>query len=249
MSGTPGVPDHRLDEMMQRMRELANENSKLRGTVEAIMAQRQQSAPVETQEESPFQPEVERALQLKMDREFNKRMQPLQEQTRQSFGALADQNDYLRFSLQYGADTYDKAKDKIERVREERSRNGQWVSREDAYRLIYFDEHGKKPAAAPASVPKADAVPAIDPYTGMYKEPLVSADPLAQQAAPVAPAPAAPSLQAQPQESQVPALPPQSVTPIMSQGQAATPVPRNLDVAMGAAELDSWATKYGDIPL
>lgn len=162
------VPDHRLDEMMQNFRRLEQDNQRLRGTVDALMA-RQPVQPT-PEPEGPFQPEVERALQARFEREMAKRFAPIEQQTKQAIGALADQNDHLKFSLRYGADVYEKFQDKIERVREERSRAGQWVSREDAYRLVYFDENGKKPAVNPATVPQAaPQAPALDPYTGLIR--------------------------------------------------------------------------------
>lgn len=240
------VPDHRLDEIMQEMRELRNQNQRLRGTVDAIMQRPTQQAAPEP-EESPFAPEVEAALSKRFEREMAKRFAPMEHQNRQAIGNLADQNDHLRFSLMYGTDTYSKYQDKIERIRAERAQQGQWVTREDAYKHVFFEENGRKPAANPASAPKAEA-PAIDPYTGMLKEPEATATPAPEPQ----PAPAAPVVQQQavPQEqTQLPALPPQTPPPVTAQPATQTSVPRNLSVEMDVAALSSWADKYGDIPL
>lgn len=246
------VPDHRLDEIMQKLRAFESENARLRGTVDALMTRQpaQQQAP--EPEESPFQPEVERALQVRFEREMAKRFAPIEQQTKQAIGALADQNDHLKFALRYGQDTWEKFQDKIERVREERSRAGQWVSREDAYRLVYFDEHGKKPAVTPQTAPAAATQsPALDPYTGFMREP-VTTDTQAQesqQAVPFQPAAQVPPVQA-PAQTPLPSLPPQTQAPVgQSTVQQQTQVPGKLDVAMGSPELDAWASKYGDIPL
>lgn len=242
------VPDHRLDEMMQNFRRLEQDNQRLRGTVDALMA-RQPVQPTPEPEESPFQPEVERALQARFEREMAKRFAPIEQQTKQAIGALADQNDHLKFSLRYGADVYEKFQDKIERVREERSRAGQWVSREDAYRLVYFDENGKKPAVNPATVPQAaPQAPALDPYTGLIRGTAMPETPAKEAAAPFQPA--QPPQVVAPEQTPLPALPPQSVAPpAASVTQNQTQVPSKLDVSMASPELDAWATKYGDIPL
>lgn len=245
------VPDHRFEELMQRVRQAEQENMRLRGTVDAMM-QRQPAQPQTPPEESPFAPEVDRALAARFDREIKQRLTPLEQQHRQAFGALADQNDHLRFSLQYGPETYEKYKDKIERVREERSRvNGQWVSREDAFRLAYYDENGKKPAPSPATIPSQAQAPQVDPYTGMYTQPVatdVQAPELAAPQAPPAQQPAQ-SVVAQPPAQPLPVLPAQTVNPAASQSVTSTAVPRSLDVGMGSPDLDAWANKYGDIPL
>lgn len=245
------VPDHRLDEVMQRLRAFESENMRLRGTVDALMQRPQAQASQPEPEESPFQPEVERALQVRFEREMAKRFAPIEQQTKQAIGALADQNDHLKFALRYGQDTWEKFQDKIERVREERSRAGQWVSREDAYRLVYFDEHGKKPAVTPQTAPAAAQTPALDPYTGLMRE-QAAEDTQAQNAPPAVPfQPAAqvPPVQA-PAQTPLPPLPPQSMAPMApSTAQTQTQVPGKLDVAMGSPELTAWADKYGDIPL
>ena len=248
-----GVPDHRFDELMQRVRASEEQNQRLRGTVEALMARQPQQAQPAQSEESPFQPEVERALQARFEREMAKRLQPLEQQHRNAFGAMADSNDHLRFALQYGQDTYEKNKEKIERIREERSRQGQWVSREDAYRHIFFDENGKKPAVSPAPAQRLPEAPSIDPYTGMLREAGVADATPAQQAAqpavnpPGTPAPVQVNLS--PELTQLPSLPPQTVTPVTSPQTQQTQVPRTLDVGMGSADLEAWANKYGDIPV
>ena len=245
------VPDHRLDEIMQKLRAFESENMRLRGTVDALMTRQQAPMQAPEPEESPFQPEVERALNQRFEREMAKRFAPIEQQTKQAIGALADQNDHLKFALRYGQDTWEKFQDKIERVREERSRAGQWVSREDAYRLVYFDEHGKKPAVTPQSVPAVPQAPAFDPYTGVMREPVAAATQAQDEstAAPLQPQAQAPSVQA-PAQTPLPPLPPQTQAPMQhSTPQTQTQVPSKLDVAMGSPELSAWADKYGDIPL
>ena len=245
------VPDHRLDEIMQKLRTFESENARLRGTVDALMQRPQQMQHEQAPEESPFQPEVERALQARFEREMSKRFAPIEQQTKQAIGALADQNDHLKFALKYGQDIYEKNQDKIERVREERSRTGQWVSREDAYRLVFFDENGKKPAVNPqAAQPAVPQAPAVDPYTGFMRESAVVDTPAMtnQQAAPL-------QLQVQQppavqhEQTALPMLPPQTVAPPAAQTQTQPQVPSKLDVDMTADQLSAWAGKYADIPL
>lgn len=244
------VPDHRIEEMMQNFRRMEQENMRLRGTVDALMAQRTQAP--EPQEDSPFQPEVERALQARFDREMAKRFQPIEQQTKAAIGALADQNDQLRFSLMYGQDTLTKYQDKIERIREERSRAGQWISREDAYKHIFFEEKGKQPAATPQAA-QAPAAPAIDPYTGMMREqaPVETQPPQApQQAVPFQPAaPVAPQVP-QVEQTSVPPLPPQTMSPVTPATQTQiTNVPAKLELEMDSKQYDAWADKFANIPL
>jgi len=246
------VPDHRLDEIMQKLRTFESENARLRGTVDALMQRPQQMQQEQAQEESPFQPEVERALQARFEREMAKRFAPIEQQTKQAIGALADQNDALKFSLRYGQDVYEKYQDKIERIREERSRTGQWVSREDAYRLVFFDENGKKPAVNPQTAqPAAPQAPAVDPYTGFMRESAAQETPEQQSQAAVPFQPQAQQPQvAAPAQTALPQLPPQTVTPpAAAQTQTQTQVPSKLDVDMSAEQLSAWAGKYADIPL
>lgn len=244
-----GVPDHRLEEVMNRLRTLEQENARLRGTIDATYSR---MAPAQPEpEDSPFQPEVERALQAKFDRELAKRFQPIEQQTKAAIGALADQNDALRFALTYGQDEYTKYQDKIERLREERSRMGQWVSREDAYRHIYFEENRKKPTANPQPAAVTQA-PTLDPYTGMVREQAAVDTP------PQSAQPAVPFQQAQPptppevkvEQTTLPPLPPQSTAPLApSTPQQQINIPSKLDIALDEKTLSSWADRYGDIPL
>lgn len=245
------VPDHRIDEMMQELRQLKEQNSRLRGTVDALV-QRPTHATPEPQEDSPFTPEVESALSKRFEREMAKRFAPMEQQNRQAIGNLADQNDHLRFALTYGQDTYGKYQDKIERIRAERAQQGQWVSREDAYKHVFFEENGRKPATNPAPAARTPEVPTIDPYTGMLKEPEATAT-LAPEAQP---AQAQPVQQVQPaqqvvkqEQTQLPALPMQTAPPVTAQPATQTSIPRNLTMEMDSSSLGAWADKFGDIPL
>lgn len=241
-----GVPDHRLEEVMNRLRTLEQENARLRGTLDATFTRIQPDQ--QEPEDSPFQPEVERALQQKFDRELKKRFQPIEQQTKAAIGALADQNDALRFALTYGQDEYLKYQDKIERLREERSRAGQWVSREDAYRHIYFEENRKKPTANPQ--PSAStAAPSIDPYTGLMRE-QAAVDTQPQQAPPQQQAAPQPPQEVKVEQTALPPLPPQAAAPIApSTPQQSINIPAKLDIALDDKTMSAWADRYGDIPL
>ena len=160
------VPDYRLQEMQEGMGRLEEENRRLRGMFDQVVARQNQPAP--QQEERLFEEPVDRALDKKMQKTLN----PIVEQFKAQLGMLHDQNDMLRFQQMYGADTYQKYNDKIERLREERGRFGQYISREDAYKHIYYEETSKKAGLKPepAQVQKATG-PVFDPYTGMMINP------------------------------------------------------------------------------
>lgn len=243
------VPDHRLEELMAQQRRLAEENQRLRGMIDQIYQRTPQAQPQE-KPKSPFTEDVDRALEEK----FKALVTPLQQRYQQDVGALYEQNDLLRFQQVYGGDQYQKYQDKIEALRADRQRMGQWISREDAYKHVYYEETAKKAQPKPEP-PKANQVPMLDPYTGR----IIEAAPATETAPPVPPvappqaAPAAaqgPVLQTQQTPpaatSPMPQLPPQVMN------QAAPPAVENrpmgrIDVDMPPEQLEAWAQKYADV--
>lgn len=190
-----GVPDHRLEQMMERMRQLELQNTQLRATVDH-MSKPQQQQPAK---ESKFNPEVEAAL-----REFvQQQMNPLQEELKNQVGYLHDRNDEANFRLKYSGERYEKFVPQIERIRQEQLAQGRWISREDALKHVYFEETGKKPAEAPPVV--QEKPPVWSPYFNTYVDPNtnlpLSPDKVAELTAPKAPETQAPQTQQmQPQQ-------------------------------------------------
>lgn len=251
------VPDYRLQEMAEQLRRLDEENRRMRGMLDQVAARPvvQQPPP---QEERLFDEPVDRAL----DKKMQKAMTPVVEQFKNQIGMLYDQNDLLRFQQMYGADTYDKYKDKVERIREERQRFGQYVSREDAYKHVFYEETSKKAGLKPEPPvvqPQATG-PQIDPYTGMLMNPAP-----AQEQAPALPPlqgqqtqpptqpgfnpQQAPAPQAPPQAPSFPTLPPAGMSPATTTQPPANPSSGPLSIGADIRDLDAWANKYGDIPL
>jgi hypothetical protein len=250
------VPDYRFQEMQQQMRQMEQQNMQLRQMLDQVMLQGQQRQQVPQEEQSPFDDKVDQALKKR----FQQLLQPELKKVEYAVGALTEENDMLRFSLRYGQDKLEKYNDKIERLRQDRQRAGQWVSREDAYKHIYFEETNRKAQPNPqaAQVP-AQTGPIYDPYTGQMINPpgMPAQSPL--QPAPPAQAPQAPQQQWQqapqaqaPQQQEevlAPVLPPAGFNPAganqggQRQGQV------NIGIESGSQDLDAWADKFGDVPL
>jgi hypothetical protein len=267
------VPDYRLQEMQSQMRQMAEENKRLRNTFDQMMIQQRQPAQQQQEQKSPFAPEVDSAIEQK----FRALVQPIVHQTQQTIGSLIDQNDQLRFNQTYGGETYQKYSDRIERLREDRGRMGQYVSREDAYKHIYFEETNKKPQIKPEP-PKAPTGPQFDPYTGR-----VLLSPESEQVDPnqIPQDPNQPQALQQPnqmqpnqiqqqnfqamnpnqqyqqpmqqqqqvQQQELPPLPQASMNPSSAPMASSQGRIGNLDLETDNRNLDTWANKYGDIPL
>jgi hypothetical protein len=265
------VPDHRLDEMQRRLRELETQNAQLRGQVD-ILAKPQQAP---TQGDDPykaFDPKVGDALKTVLTTEVQK----LQETFRQQIGFLYDKADSLEFDTKYGSERFQKLRDRVEQIRQEQQLKGQWVSREQALQMAHFEATGKKPMP---DQKKEEPAPAQQPVWDQYLQTYV--DPTTGKPAQI------PTLQTQPepqppQASQTPQVPPQNIPQAPPQappqnfqgvpgtvpgelnlsdqlpGQGvnapAAPAPNqqgHMAVDLGSSEqdLDAWAEKYGDVPL
>ena len=194
------VPDDRLNQIMQEVRSLRDENQRLRGNVDLLAQQRGQPQP---QQPSPFAPEVDKAIEQK----FQALLQPFVNDVRNQTGYMHDQLDYVRFQQQYAAKPqYSDFLPKVEDMRRQAQNEGKWLSREDALRLAYFEETGKKatPQNAQQQAPKG---PVFDSYLQQYVDesgkivPPPNVD-IAQ--APNNQPPQQPQQQAQPQQYQQP---------------------------------------------
>lgn len=166
MSSNP-VPDHRLDELNERLRNMELQNQQLRGQIDYMS---KVSNPGKKPDETPaFKPEVEAAIMATVQ----KIVEPLQMQHKQQIGYLVDQLDQTKFQSQYGGERYAKIIPKVERLREQYQAQNQYITREQALQMVWFEETGKKqlnpdPQAAPAP---AKMEPKFDPYFGTYVDP------------------------------------------------------------------------------
>lgn len=250
------VPDHRLKEMEDRFKLLEADNQKLRGQIDYMArSQAQSEAP---QQESPFTPEVETALNSK----FQKLLEEKTSGYQQQIGLLYDANDKLAYQQKFGSEKYAKFDDKVDRIRQEQERNGRWVSREEALKIAWFETEGSKvqdPKLAEA--PK----PVWDPYYNQYVDPLTRkpVDPSALEpqeplnsAAPVTPS--APPQAPQMPQAQVDSLraggvhvPQENIAlPVQSTNSPAPleyrVVPQGITEETSEADLDAWAEKNSE---
>jgi hypothetical protein len=164
------LPTHRTDEIAERLRQMETENANLRGQVN-MMAQQFKPQPQQPQApvESPFDEAVDRALNQKIQQVLTQTISPLQEQVTQQIGYLVDKNDELAFNQSYSGDRFSKYKDKVESVRREYETKGKYIPREEALRIVYFEETGKK--AQPENPAPVTQEPKFDPYFGKMVNP------------------------------------------------------------------------------
>lgn len=212
------VPDHRLEEIMQKMRTLELQNTQLRTQIDYMTNKGQQPGqPGQQQQQSPFKPEVQQAISDLV----NQRLEQERTQFRQQIGMLYDQLDAVNFTTKYSGDKYSKFHSKVDQLRQEYQARNQYITREDALRMVYFEETGKKdmqPQPQPQAAPQPQA-PVYDPYFQTWVDPQtgrpvppqqtvaqeddeLQQPPPAQQ--PWAQAPQAPTPQAQPAGQFVP---------------------------------------------
>ena len=259
------VPDHRFQEMQEQLRKLADDNLKLQGTINYMSQQqnqRQQEPTTPDPADQIFKPEVNEAIDKRIQRQLSQERTQFQN----GFNVLAEQNDNLRFQVQFGTDTYKKYAPQIENLRQQRVQSGQpWISREEAYKQIYFEENSKKPRENP--IPAQQVAPTFDPYTQKWVTPQ-AAQPTQNAQPPVQPGQVQPPQVAQ-QPGQAPldvlpqvqqpqqtnqiqrhddfGLPPQDM-PAPGSSAAANPVgSQALDITTDEKALDAWAEKYGGV--
>lgn len=174
------VPDHRLEEVMQKMKTLELQNQQLRGQIDYMAKQGQPQGQQQPQQPSPFKPEVQEAIaQL-----VNQKLEAERTGFRQQIGMLYDQLDAVNYTTKYSGEKFAKYHDKVERLRQQYQAQNQYVSREDALRMVYFEETGKKDVQTqPPQVqtPPPPKQPVFDSFFGTFVDP-DTGKPIAPQA-------------------------------------------------------------------
>ncbi len=159
------VPDHRMEQMQERLRQLELQNTQLRTTVDFM---RKPQAPGQPPQTNPaFKPEVEEAIKQTIQSIVG----PMQEQHRQQVGYLADQLDQQKFQTSYaGNEKFQKLIPKVEELRQQALAENRYMTREEALRLAYFEETGKKNVAPEPQQQKQEA-PVYDPFFNAVVDP------------------------------------------------------------------------------
>lgn len=246
---THQLPDHRINEIQEQVRKLAEENQRLRGTIDYMAAQNQRPTPPQqtTEADEAFEPHVAKAITKK----FEALISPVQRKYETHLGFLAEKNDLLEFQVKYGAKNFEKYQDKIKAMKDERARQNQWISAEDAYKHIFFEETQRKPQIQNQETQKVPAQ-VFNPYTNQWETtqptqtPPVQTAPQPTQQQQVAPvAQTAPTNQIREEDL---LLPPVADNPVSASAPTPTGTGFNLD-AGDEKVLDAFASKYGDVPL
>lgn len=262
------VPDHRFQEMQERQRAYEEKIARLEGTINYMAQQSQRPPPQADPTDQVFQPQVSEAI----DKRIQRQLMAEKSQIQAAFNGLADRNDHLAFQVQYGVDTYKKYAPQIEDIRKQRLSQGQYVSREEAYKQVYFEENSRKPKEQPAAA--AAVSPMFDPYTQKWVTPQGQEAQAPQAAQPQVPAqqPQVPAQQPQPQFQNPPldvlpqvqsmpqnqptyqrpgeqdfGLPPQDMPAPGTSGPSMPSQMGGLEITSDEKALDAWATKYGNV--
>ena len=229
---------HRFQELQEQLRKMEQQNQQFRHTMDQVLLQRNQPPP--PQEEEPFKPEVSSALEKKI----KKMLEPETARFKQTVGYLAEENDSLKFIQKFGYETAEKYGDKIKSVRDEANMMGKYLTREEAYQRVYFDENSKK--AQPK--PEAAKAPRFDPYLKAWTQETQPETPAAPQQEPQEPQAPQASAQVQPPPQESFALPPMG--PVNTPTMAASPTKvTGLSLETDAKAMEAWEKKYGDVPL
>lgn len=259
------VPDHRFEEMARKLQQMENQNAQLRGQVDMLSRAPTPGNPAQVSE---FDPKVEAALQ----KLIAAKLTPLQTNITNQLGYLYDKSDQIEYAGKYGGDRFKKYDEKVNQIRHEQQLAGKWTPREEALRMAFFDETGKKPL--PDKPLEAAEQPAVwDHYLNTYVDPLsrkpakppglefqTQQQPQPQGTVPVIAPPQQQMPQAPPQNLQPPAipaevpfnmteqLPPQGIN---QPALAPQTTPQHLEVGLESSpeELAAWGEKYGDVPL
>lgn len=258
------VPDHRFQELQEQIRKLADRNQQLEGTINYMAQQSRVPQPPPNQQPDPgaelFKPDVNEAI----DKKISRQLEAERVQFRNAFNGMADQTDHLKFQVQYGVDTYKKNAQAIEAIRQQRmQQTGQYLTREEAYKQVYFEENARKPKENPAA--PQQVAPMFDPYTQTWvtpqgqpaQAPVQAQTPQQQppaQTQPQVPLDVLPQVQPLPQNVQTYhpqdndfGLPPQDVpAPGMSGAQSPSQL-GPLDLSSDEKALDDWAKKYESV--
>lgn len=155
-TGAPGqqtqgnqLPEHRLQELEDRLRNAETQNAQLRGTLNALSGQQQNpQGQQQGQTQDPgvqFKPEVQQAIEKMVQSQVGQIKQTYD----QALGNVWDQLDEAKYQLKYGTDKFEKYGDKVQQMRNEAISQGRFLSREEALRYIVFEETNKKPTPQP----------------------------------------------------------------------------------------------------
>jgi len=242
--GNNMIPKHRFDEVNERMKSAEQRVQQLE---QMFNAQQQRAQQPQQEEDSPFEPHVEKAMQS----HFEKWLRPYVQRFDVALGNLVEQNDDVKFRQLYGTEAVEKFSDKIENLRRERQARGQYITREDAYRHIMFEEYGKK-VQPQKTEPETPKEPKFDPYRNRMLTPEeIEAEKQNQQQTPVQQQ-AAPQQEQAPQQGQAPqqdaGLPPQG----SFQQEAPMPMPNSnsygpkIDITSDEKDLEAWADKFSN---
>lgn len=166
--GQGQIPDHRVAEMEQRLRQMELQNTQLRTTVDFL--QRGNQNPQAQPQQSAFKPEVADAIKQLV----NERLAPMETQYKQQIGFLVDQLDQAKYQLNYGNEKFKPYHDKVEQIRQQEIARGNFVPREEILRMVHFEETGKKqvtpqPQQQAAEAPKP---PVFDPFFNTWVDPV-----------------------------------------------------------------------------
>lgn len=271
------VPDHRMSEISEQLRRMREENQQLRNTLNQVY-QRQMTPPPTGKKESPFDPKVDQALQERLNDIIQERFEPKLKQAENAIGALADRNDALEFQIKWGKEAVEKYGPKIEELKKAQEQNGRWISREEAYKHIFFEETARKPQPKPEGPKPPQFDPYLNRFVGQEAPQLVEADAqlpgqqqipgqpqqpgqfpgqqqfqqMPQAQYPVQNAGQYPQQpwQQQPQQNPgIPNLPPMTDQRPVSNLPNANPSGMGLDLTSDEAALASWEKKFGDSPI
>lgn len=167
------VPDHRITEMAEKLRQMELQNTQLRTQID-MLAQRNQPQQNSNEPDpgAAFQPEVKSALDKFIETKMQSRLSQLDTQYRQQIGMLYDRLDEANYQLKYGGDKYKDLAPKVEQLRQQYQAQNQYITREEALRIVHFEESGKKqlnPDPAQTAPQKKD--PVFDPYFNTFVDP------------------------------------------------------------------------------
>jgi hypothetical protein len=167
-SANQQVPDYRRDELAERIRQLELQNTQLRTSLDHVTRQQQPNS--QQQSEPIFKPEVEQGMRQL----FESWVKPIRTEFANQLGYLVDQTDEAKYMLQYGnSDKFNRFNDKVDRLRQDYQARGQYIPREEALRIVYLEETGKKAQPDPQAPPPQpqEEAPKFDPYFKAYVDP------------------------------------------------------------------------------
>jgi hypothetical protein len=249
------ISQEEFTQLQETYRRTTEQLNQMKGTLDAVMVTRNQPQPP-SMPKTRLTPEAQEDVVKLAQHLFSQNQAGQQEQFRQAYNSLWERTDLAEFKSERPGQ-YDKYKDKIEALRQDKMRSGQFITRDEAYKFVVFDETGKKPKEAPVATKPPE--PVFDPYLNKWvlpasEVPAQVTPPAAQQVQPPAQNTPAPNPTVtldgvQNDQGEDFNLPPQGsmkstvATPPSSTG------PINVSVDSPQATLDAFEAKYGDVPL